>query len=643
MLNWHAISKYHIVKQGLKAKFMSKRTHLMPFGTQILPDGRVRFRLWAPGAKSVELCLQGKTSQTCVPVPLASESSEEGWYEIDSEQPARGAYYHYRINGETDVPDPASRFQPRDIEDVSQVIDPLHWEWQDEHWRGRPWEETVIYELHTGTFTTQGNYTAIKDRLDYLLELGVTAIELMPIADFPGRRNWGYDGVLLFAPDSAYGTPEQLKDLVQTAHNKGLMVFLDVVYNHFGPKGNYLHLYAPRFFTDRHHTPWGSAINFDGPHSPTVREFFIHNALYWLEEYHLDGLRFDAVHAICDDSRPDILQELAERVHNGPGLDRHIHLMLENDNNAAHYLRPRKEGTPHFAAQWNDDIHHILHILLTGETGGYYQDYADNTIQHFARCLTEGFAYQGEVSAYRDGRYRGEPSGDLPPTAFVSFLQNHDQVGNRALGERVGDLCTDEALRAATAVLLLAPAVPMLFMGQEWNSRQPFPYFVDFDEELGGNVTQGRLKEFAKFPEFHISASRSKIPPPNEEVTFLKAKLQWRDLDEAVHHQWLELHRFLLSIRHQTIEPRLANMGSGQAHYEVAGARALTVTWTLADQSALKLIANLGDHAQACDWLASGELLYTTHGDFHQQLNRKLLRPWSMAWFLVPPRDETFL
>ncbi|MGD8940454.1 MAG: alpha-amylase family glycosyl hydrolase, partial [Gammaproteobacteria bacterium] len=304
---------------------MSKRTHLMPFGTQILPDGRVRFRLWAPGAKSVELCLQGKTSQTCVPVPLASESSEEGWYEIDSEQPARGAYYHYRINGETDVPDPASRFQPRDIEDVSQVIDPLHWEWQDEHWRGRPWEETVIYELHTGTFTTQGNYTAIKDRLDYLLELGVTAIELMPIADFPGRRNWGYDGVLLFAPDSAYGTPEQLKDLVQTAHNKGLMVFLDVVYNHFGPKGNYLHLYAPGFFTDRHHTPWGSAINFDGPHSPTVREFFIHNALYWLEEYHLDGLRFDAVHAICDDSRPDILQELSERVHNGPGLDRHIH------------------------------------------------------------------------------------------------------------------------------------------------------------------------------------------------------------------------------------------------------------------------------------------------------------------------------
>ena len=465
----------------------------------------------------------------------------------------------------------------------------------------------------------------------------------MPVAQFPGRRNWGYDGVLLFAPDSVYGAPEQLKDLVQTAHNTGLMVFLDVVYNHFGPKGNYLHIYAPQFFTDRHHTPWGSAINFDGPHSHTVREFFIHNALYWLEEYHLDGLRFDAIHSICDDSRPDIMQELSERVSTGPGLNRHIHLMLENDDNAAHYLRSPEEGKPHFTAQWNDDFHHVLHILLTGETGGYYQDYADNTIQHLVRCLTEGFTYQGEVSVYRRGQHRGEPSGDLPPTAFVSFVQNHDQIGNRAFGERIGELCSAEALRAATAMLLLAPAVPMLFMGQEWNATQAFPYFVDFDDELGGQVTQGRLKEFAKFPQFHDSVVHDKIPPPNKETTFIKAKLRWQDLEKPVHNKWLELHTHLLTIRHNTIAPRLMGMDNGQPHYELAGQRALMVTWTLADKSGLKLIANLGEQSQTCDWLAGGELIYATHGDLQQQLNRKLLRPWVVAWFLLPPHKETFV
>jgi malto-oligosyltrehalose trehalohydrolase len=494
----------------------------------------------------------------------------------------------------------------------------------------------VIYELHVGTFTPEGTFAAAKNRLDYLVELGITAVELMPIAEFPGGRNWGYDGVLLFAPDSAYGTPDELKDFIQTAHAKGLMVFLDVVYNHFGPEGNYLHMYAPQFFTDRHHTPWGSAINFDSPGSPIVRNFYIHNTLYWLEEYHFDGLRLDAVHAILDDSQPDILEELAERVRNGPGAERHIHLVLENDNNAAHYLRPdtKRKTAVYYNAQWNDDIHHVLHCLLTDEFSGYYQDYRKRPIVHLARCLIEGFAYQGEVSAYREGKHRGEPSADLPPTAFVSFLQNHDQVGNRALGERITELCEPQALRAATSLLLLAPPPPLLFMGQEWATTQRFTYFVDFHDDLGEKVTEGRLKEFSKFPEFASREGRRKIPPPNEKATFIHTKLPWGELERSEHQQWLALHRRLLQYRHQEIHPRLQNLKSNQTTYDVAGERSLKVDWHLADAT-LTLLANLGASPQAMNWQPSGRLLFTTHEDsMRQQLQDQTLEPWTVAWFL---------
>jgi len=609
--------------------------HLMPFGARVLPDARVQFRLWAPAAYKVELCLQGNAPETCL--QMAAES--DGWYGIISELAAADVYYQYRINGETYVPDPASRFQPQDVEGPSQVIDPQVWQWQDSEWRGRPWEETVFYEIHVGAFTPKGSFSGVKDRLDYLVDLGVTAIQLMPIADFPGRRNWGYDGALLFAPDSAYGTPSELKDLVQTAHSKGIMVFLDVVYNHFGPRGNYLHKYAPGFFTDRYHTPWGSAINFDGEDSTVVRQFFIHNALYWLEEYHFDGLRFDSVHAIYDDSTPDIMQELSATVAQGPGRERHIHLVLENDHNEAHYLQPDKQGRSYFAAQWNDDIHHVLHVLLTKETSGYYQDYAEHTVQHLARCLTQGFAYQGEASAYRDGRHRGEPSGDLPSNAFVSFLQNHDQVGNRALGERLSTLCSRRALHAATAILLLAPETPLLFMGEEWAADQPFPYFVDFDEELGNAVTKGRLAEFAKFPQFKSAETQRKIPPPNETATYQQAKLLWRALGESKHQQWLEMHRRLLKIRKQVVEPRLAGVNNAQTHYDIEGTRALLVTWRMADECGLKLIANMSNESQQCDWLMAdeGSLMYSTHDDFIRQLQCKLLQPWAVGWFLSSP------
>ena len=335
------------------------RSHAMPFGAQVLDNGSVHFRLWAPAAQQVSLRLESAAAQSLPLLPLA-----DGWFELTTTEAGASSLYRFQIDGKIEVPDPASRFQPQDVHGPSQVIAPSAFDWSDEHWRGRPWEEAVIYELHVGTFTPEGTFQVIERKLDYLRDLGVTALELMPVADFPGRRNWGYDGVLPFAPDSSYGSPEDLKRLVQAAHLKGLMIFLDVVYNHFGPEGNYLHTYAPQFFTNRHHTPWGDAINFDGPGSRIVRDFFIHNALYWLEEYHFDGLRLDAVHSIVDDSKPDILTELAQTVRERFGKDRFVHLILENADNRARCLdRSRSGAVELYDAQWNDDIHHAVHVL----------------------------------------------------------------------------------------------------------------------------------------------------------------------------------------------------------------------------------------------------------------------------------------
>ncbi len=332
-----------------------------------------------------------------------------------------GSRYRFQIEDGLLVPDPASRLQPEGVHGVSVVTDPLAWHWRDGDWTGRPLREAVFYELHVGTFSAAGSYAGVRQRLDYLADLGVTAIELMPVAAFAGCRNWGYDGVLPFAPSSCYGSPDDLKQLVEAAHRKGMMVFLDVVYNHFGPEGNYLHLYASSFFTDRFDTPWGEAIRFSGPLCRWVRRFFIENALYWLEEFHFDGLRLDAVHAIFDDSQPDILEELATAVREGPGKGRQVHLVLENDGNEVRYLA-REKGRPSFYdAQWNDDAHHAMHVLISGETDGYYLDYAENPAARLGRCLAEGFAYQGEESAWRGGRRRGSPSAGLPPIAFVDF------------------------------------------------------------------------------------------------------------------------------------------------------------------------------------------------------------------------------
>lgn len=602
----------------------------MPFGAQLLETGGVRFRLWAPAARRVDLCLVEGETETLLPMTRL----DEGWFELETERAGSGSRYRFCIDAGMRVPDPASRYQPEDVHGPSEVVDPGAWPWQDEAWLGRPWREAVIYELHVGSFSPQGDYAAIQQRLDALVELGISAIELMPVADFPGRRNWGYDGVYLFAPDSQYGRPEDLKALVDAAHARGLMVFLDVVYNHFGPEGNYLHGYAPQFFTERHHTPWGAAINYDGEHSHWVREFFIHNALYWLEEYHLDGLRLDAVHAIIDDSQPDILTELAERVQRHFGNRRRIHLVLENDHNAARYLTRSTNGRPeHYVAQWNDDIHHALHVLLTGEQDGYYQDYAPQPLPHLQRCLSEGFAYQGEPSPFRDQARRGEPSAQLPDTAFVSFLQNHDQVGNRAYGERIAELTDAERLRAALSLLLLAPAPPLLFMGQEWNSTQPFPFFCDFGADLADKVVEGRRNEFAHFPEFSDPAARERIPDPMAEATFDQAVLDWQARHGPDHQPWLKLHKELLALRHAEVVPRLHNLTGGAARSAIWAGQGLRVDWSLGDGARLTLLANLGDGSISASDRPPGRLLHSTHPTAAHEAHESL-PPWSVSWYL---------
>jgi len=607
-----------------------KRRCNMPFGAECREDGSVRFRLWAPAARQVELCLAGTFAQ----IPL--ERRDEGWFELITDVARPGTQYHFRINGEQKVPDPASRFQPRDVYGPSEVVQPDAFDWRDHAWRGRRWEEAVIYELHVGAFSSAGTFFAVRERLDYLADLGITAVELMPVADFPGQRNWGYDGVFLFAPDSVYGRPEHLKELVQSAHERGIMVLLDVVYNHFGPEGNYLRSYAPQFFTDRHCTPWGDGINFDGPESRVVRDFFIHNALYWLTEYHFDGLRLDAVHAIIDDSMPHILTELADAVRTAIKPGRHVHLILENDRNQARYLQRGEHcRTKWYTAQWNDDIHHALQVLITGEQDGYYVDYSKHPLEQLGRCLSEGFAYQGEVSLHRNGQRRGEPSASLPPAAFVSFLQNHDQIGNRAFGERIIDLADPRAVRAAMAILLLAPSPPLLFMGEEFGADSPFLFFCDFEAGLAKAVTEGRRNEFSRFARFDDPAQREHIPDPNVVTTFEASRLNWAQIEQPGHREWLRFYRGLLTLRCQHIVPRLLTGCVVDANYEIQGYRGLTVRWKFHNRAGeLILMANLGADSLPVPLPSASNVIYATDEMSAHGLAQGMLPPLSVVWFL---------
>lgn len=605
-----------------------KRSCSVPFGASVCEDGGVRFRLWAPKAERVDLLIENSSRA------LSLVRMDGGWFELATEDATCGMRYWFQIDGGMKVPDPASRFQPLDINGPSEVIDPRKFDWHDKSWFGRPWEEAVIYELHVGAFTPEGTFRGVERKLDYLRDLGVTVIELMPIADFPGKRNWGYDGVLPYAPDSSYGRPDDLKRLIESAHAKGLMVYLDVVYNHFGPEGNYLHVYAPQFFTKSHHTPWGDAINFDGPDSRAVRDFFIWNALYWLEEYHFDGLRLDAVHAIVDDSKPDFPTELAETIRVHCGKDRQIHLIVENDTNAAHYLKRGPEGQVQlYNAQWDDDLHHAMHVLLTGESDGYYADYNPEPVRKLCRCLTEGFAYQGEYSEFHSLK-RGEPSARLPPSAFVSFLQNHDQVGNRAFGERIGQLAPAQALKAAMEILLLAPLPPLLFMGEEFEATTPFFYFCDFDGELASAVTNGRRNEFARFEKFQSPELRDRIPDPNSEQTFLHSKVDWASVSCKCHSRWLSLYRELLAVRGRAIIPLIARIDSAATEMCDEQARVLGVSWVLKERRRLELVANLGADSAVLPTGLSTSLIYASSPESAKVCEGGSLPAWSVVWRL---------
>jgi maltooligosyltrehalose trehalohydrolase len=548
-------------------------SHTMPWGAQWV-DGSANFHLWAPFAvKAGVEWTDGRLTDM--------QADPAGHWRAQAEC-APAARYKYvmqlKDGSKISVADPASRAQVGDVDDASSVTDPTTYRWQHPGWKGRPWHESVIYELHVGLL---GGFRAVAEKLPSLAALGITAVELMPVADFPGSRNWGYDGVLPFAPDSAYGSPEDLKHLIDTAHGLNLMVFLDVVYNHFGPDGNYLGQYAPDFFHHEASTAWGGAIDFT---QPEVRSFFMENALFWLMEYRFDGLRIDAAHAIKEQ---DWFVEMAQAVRARVEPGREVHLVLEHDGNAAGLLR---HG---FDAQWNDDGHHVLHTLLTGESDSYYADYADAPARKLARLLAEGFIYQGDPSTFRKGEARGEPSADLPPTAFVFFLQNHDQTGNRAFGDRLTTLAEPAALRAAQALHLLCPHIPMIFMGEESANTTPFLYFTSHrTPELAEAVRKGRWQEFAATKAFADVAARERIANPNDESTFERSRPDSIGEHGEPTTQWV---RDLLTLRREHLVPHLPHCRSLGA--DVLGPSAVTARWQLGD-NILTLTVNLAAAAQ---------------------------------------------
>ena len=516
----------------------------LSLGAIHLGRGRCHFGVWAPLSETVEVHIVSPPERV-----ISLERDEHGYHSAIAQTVKLGDRYLYRLDGNKEHPDPASRFQPEGVHGPSQVVD-TRFPWEDDSWPGLPLRDYVVYELHVGTYTKKGTFDSVIPHLDKLKDLAITAIELMPVAQFPGSRNWGYDGVYPFAVQNSYGGPEGFKRLVNACHGRELAVVLDVVYNHLGPEGNYLWDFGP-YFTDRYKTLWGSSINFDGPHSDDVRHFFIENALYWVTEFHVDALRIDAVHAILDFSAQPFLLELASAVHvRSEEINRRVYLIAESALNDNRVIRSPEFGGYGLDAQWNDDFHHALHTLLTGEQTGYYQDFGQ--LRDLAKAFQEGFVYSGEYSAYRRRRH-GNSSQDIPAHQLVVFAQNHDQVGNRIRGERLSELTCLERTKLAAGVVLLSPFIPLLFMGEEYGETAPFPYFVSHsDLDLVEAVRRGRRDEFAAF------GWEDEPADPQDERTFLRAKLNHSLRRNGFHNVLLKFHRELLQLRRGI--PALANL-----------------------------------------------------------------------------------
>jgi maltooligosyltrehalose trehalohydrolase len=551
----------------------------LPVGAQ--PDDRgTRFRVWAESARQVEVVLVDDLGKEHRSVELAPEG--DGYYKGYVEGAGPGTRYMYRLDGGPLRPDPASRCQPDGVHGRSKVTDP-RFDWTDAGWRGCPLRDLVVYEMHTGTATPRGTFDAFIDRLPYLVTLGVKAVEIMPVADFPGEHNWGYDGVSLFAPSRAYGGPSALKRLVDAAHSNGLAVILDVVYNHLGPDGNYLRDFSQGYFTGSVKTPWGDALDYT---RKQVRDFLVWNALYWLHEYHVDGFRFDATHAVHDPSDEHILAELARRIREAVHAGRHFALIAEDHRNLAWLVETHEQGGAGMDAIWADDLHHEIRVALAGDGDGYYVDYK-GTAKEIARTLSQGWLYTGQRS-----RFMGHPRGTDPtpfePEAFVYFIQNHDQIGNRPKGDRLNHNIGADAYRAASALLLLSPGTPMLFQGQEWAATTPFLYFTDHEPELGRLVTEGRRVEFAGFQGFQATD----IPDPQDLETFAASKLQWDEIRKPAHSQVLELYRELLSLRET--EPALIRRRRGTYECEPVGKNAVALRYrTPGGKDDVLVVANL--------------------------------------------------
>jgi maltooligosyltrehalose trehalohydrolase len=546
-------------------------------GAKYLGAGKCKFTVWAPNAERVDVRITAPTERI-----ISLDKRKHGYWLTSADGIGAGSRYVFRLDLSTERPDPASHFQPDGLHKPSEVVDHASFQWSDDAWHGVPLEQMILYELHVGTFTKEGTFEAIIPRLSELAELGINVVELMPVAQFPGERNWGYDGVYPFAVQNSYGGPENLKKLVDACHRHDIAVVLDVVYNHLGPEGNYLHDFGP-YFTDKYRTPWGKAVNFDGAHSDEVRNYFISNALYWFTDYHIDALRLDALHAIYDMSAKPFLRELAEQVEEfSRQAGRRFYLIAESDLNDTKLIKSPKAGGYGLDAQWCDDFHHSLHALLTDESFGYYRDFGD--VRRLAKSLREGFVYSWQYSEHRQ-RHHGNSSKTIQAHRFVVFAQNHDQIGNRMLGRRMSALVSYEALKLAAGAVLLSPYIPLLFMGEEYGEESPFLYFVSHcDADLVSAVREGRKSEFDSFQ------WQGEPPDPQDTNTFLQSKLNWETRDRNEHKSLLSLYRDLIRLRRNI--PALAHLSKKNLQVDVVTGKKLLVLRRWQDGSYILCLEN---------------------------------------------------